>query len=36
MTNVRFGYQECRLYHLHEEIDRRISVGQIPAPLRVP
>ncbi|MBI3246232.1 MAG: hypothetical protein HYZ50_06975 [Deltaproteobacteria bacterium] len=36
IDSVRFGYQECRLYHLHEEIDRRIGVEQISAPLRVP
>jgi phenylpropionate dioxygenase-like ring-hydroxylating dioxygenase large terminal subunit len=36
IDHMRFGYQERRLYHLHEEIDRRIGVEQISAPLRVP
>jgi phenylpropionate dioxygenase-like ring-hydroxylating dioxygenase large terminal subunit len=36
IDTVRFGSQECRLYHLHEEIDRRIGVELIAAPLRVP
>jgi hypothetical protein len=36
IESVRFGYEERRLYHLHEEIDRRIGIEQIPAPLRVP
>jgi phenylpropionate dioxygenase-like ring-hydroxylating dioxygenase large terminal subunit len=30
------GYQERRIYHQHEEIDRRIGVERVPAELRVP
>ena len=30
------GYQERRIYHQHEEIDRRIGAAAIPAELRVP
>ena len=29
------NYQERRIYHWHEELDRRIGVENIPAPLRV-
>lgn len=29
------SYQERRIYWLHEEIDRRIGIERIPAPLRV-
>ncbi|MGH7965720.1 MAG: RHO alpha subunit C-terminal catalytic domain-containing protein, partial [Candidatus Binatia bacterium] len=35
IDHVRFGYQECRLYYLHEEIDRRIGLHLIPKDLRV-
>jgi hypothetical protein len=29
------NYQERRIYHWHEELDRRIGVQNVPAPLRV-
>ena len=29
------SYQERRIYHWHEELDRRIGVEHIPDPLRV-
>ncbi len=32
---VPLSYQERRIYHWHEEIDRRIGIEQIPAALRV-
>jgi hypothetical protein len=32
---VPLNYQERRIYHLHEEIDRVIGVEQIPEALRV-
>ncbi len=31
----RLNYQERRIYHWHEELDRRIGVGRIPEHLRV-
>lgn len=30
------NYQERRIYHWHEELDRRIGAADIPEPLRVP
>jgi phenylpropionate dioxygenase-like ring-hydroxylating dioxygenase large terminal subunit len=33
---VRLGYQERRIYYLHETIDRVIGVERVPAHLRVP
>ena len=32
---LRLGYQERRIYHLHEAIDRAIGVDAVPEPLRV-
>ena len=32
---VPLNYQERRIYHWHEELDRRIGVARIPPPLRV-
>jgi phenylpropionate dioxygenase-like ring-hydroxylating dioxygenase large terminal subunit len=32
---ARLSYQERRIYHWHEELDRRIGVERIPAELRV-
>jgi len=32
---IRLGYQERRIYHLHEEIDRVIGAEKIPEALRV-
>jgi phenylpropionate dioxygenase-like ring-hydroxylating dioxygenase large terminal subunit len=32
---VRLNYQERRIYHWHEELDRRIGIDQIPEHLRV-
>jgi phenylpropionate dioxygenase-like ring-hydroxylating dioxygenase large terminal subunit len=32
---VPLNYQERRIYHWHEALDRRIGVARIPAPLRV-
>jgi choline monooxygenase len=32
---VPLNYQERRIYHWHEELDRRIGVEKIPEPLRV-
>lgn len=33
--SVPLNYQERRIYHWHEELDRRIGADRIPAPLRV-
>jgi phenylpropionate dioxygenase-like ring-hydroxylating dioxygenase large terminal subunit len=33
---VNLNYQERRIYHVHEAIDRAIGVERIPEPLRVP
>ena len=33
---LNLSYQERRIYHWHEELDRRIGAGNIPAHLRVP
>jgi hypothetical protein len=33
---VRLGYQERRIYYLHETIDRVIGVERVPEHLRVP
>jgi len=33
--SVPLNYQERRIYHWHEELDRRIGANRIPAPLRV-
>jgi hypothetical protein len=30
------SYQERRIYHWHEELDRRIGIDRIPEHLRVP
>jgi hypothetical protein len=32
---VPLNYQERRIYHWHEELDRRIGVERVPAHLRV-
>ena len=32
---MTLGYQERRIYHQHEEIDRRIGPERVPAELRV-
>jgi phenylpropionate dioxygenase-like ring-hydroxylating dioxygenase large terminal subunit len=34
-TGIRLGYQERRIYWLHEEVDRRIGTNRIPAALAV-
>ena len=35
-TGMTLNYQERRIYHWHEELDRRIGVERIPEHLRVP
>ena len=35
LTSVRLGYQERRIYHLHEAIDRAIGAERVPDHLRV-
>ena len=35
-TGVPINYQERRIWHLHEEIDRIIGPDRIPEELRVP
>lgn len=35
MRGVPINYQERRIWHFHEQIDRTIGAGNIPAPLRV-
>jgi hypothetical protein len=36
MRGVPINYQERRIWHLHEQIDRTIGIDRIPEPLRVP
>ena len=36
MRGVPINYQERRIWHLHEQIDRMIGVDRIPEELRVP
>jgi nitrite reductase/ring-hydroxylating ferredoxin subunit len=36
LESVRLSYQERRIYHLHEAIDRAIGPDRVPAALRVP
>jgi phenylpropionate dioxygenase-like ring-hydroxylating dioxygenase large terminal subunit len=36
IDRLTLGYQERRIYHLHEELDRRIGVERIDEDLRVP
>ena len=36
LESIRLSYQERRIYHLHEEIDRLIGRDNIPEALRVP
>jgi phenylpropionate dioxygenase-like ring-hydroxylating dioxygenase large terminal subunit len=36
LETVRLSYQERRIYHLHEAIDRAIGAERVPEPLRVP
>ena len=36
LESLTLGYQERRIYHQHEEIDRRIGADAVPAALRVP
>ena len=35
IEGIHLGYQERRIYHEHEELDRRIGVERVPADLRV-
>jgi hypothetical protein len=35
LTSIPLSYQERRIYHLHEEIDRIIGPARIPQSLRV-
>ena len=35
LTSIPLSYQERRIYHLHEEIDRLIGPERIPQGLRV-
>jgi phenylpropionate dioxygenase-like ring-hydroxylating dioxygenase large terminal subunit len=35
LAGMTLGYQERRLYHQHEELDRRIGAERVPAALRV-
>ncbi len=35
LESIPLSYQERRIYHLHEEIDRVIGIDRIPEPLRV-
>ena len=35
LTGIPINYQERRIWHLHEEIDRIIGPDNIPAELRV-
>jgi choline monooxygenase len=32
---IYLSYQERRIYHWHEELDRRIGAGRVPAGLQV-
>jgi hypothetical protein len=34
-TSIQLGYQERRIYHWHEELERRIGPDRIPAHLRL-
>jgi hypothetical protein len=36
LESIRLSYQERRIYHLHEEIDRVIGREKVPEALRVP
>ncbi len=36
LESIPLSYQERRIYHLHEEIDRLIGVANVPEALRVP
>jgi phenylpropionate dioxygenase-like ring-hydroxylating dioxygenase large terminal subunit len=36
LASLRLGYQERRIYYLHETIDRAIGVEHVPESLRVP
>jgi phenylpropionate dioxygenase-like ring-hydroxylating dioxygenase large terminal subunit len=36
LTGIRINYQERRIWHLHEQIDRMIGAERIPAQLQVP
>ena len=35
LESLRLGYQERRIYHLHEAIDRAIGTDDVPERLRV-
>ena len=35
LESISLNYQERRIYHLHEEIDRRIGADEVPEALRV-
>jgi hypothetical protein len=34
-TGIQLGYQERRIYHWHEELDRRIGPERVPEHLRM-
>jgi hypothetical protein len=36
LESLQLGYQERRIYYLHEAIDRTIGVEDVPESLRVP
>ena len=36
LPSLQLGYQERRIYYLHEAIDRAIGVEHVPESLRVP
>jgi hypothetical protein len=35
LESIPLSYQERRIHHLHEQIDRVIGIEKIPEPLRV-
>ena len=36
LRGIPINYQERRIWHFNEEVDRVIGVERVPAPLRVP